>query len=468
MRKNDLKLILVGETGVGKSQLGNFILKKEVFVVGKNTNSISENISIIGDKRVTIVDTPGLNDTNSRDYDIMEQIIAKFQNDRAIDGIILVYSFNKARKTQKDQELITNLKKIFGEDILKTRLKVIITNSSTGEEFDNEKNKIKKQKNDIIKGLDKMISKEDIVFVNTLNTSPHMKVFYPEIEKFLEQFYKVKMSLGSMNNELIKKQELEFNQRQKEELEAERKKEEKEDKRWLEKEKKELEEKNKSLLIQNENERKRSFIFEIFIILLLIFFFYFYENERKRVEKDHEKFYNKFENERERLEKKFEKLYEKFEKERRDYQSKEDKRNEERIKEERIKEEKIKEERIKEERIKEERIKQEKIKEERIKQEKIKEEKRIILKKEIDNLDTEIFNSELKINSIKREIKSDELCIAASGTFTVFTLGFSGFGIAHCMESEKAHKRELKIEEDRLEDLKAQRKQKENQLNELK
>ena len=401
MRKNDLKLILIGETGVGKSQLGNFILKKEVFGVGKNTNSISENISIIGD-------------TNSRDYDIMEQIISKFQNDRAIDGIILVYSFNKARKTQKDQELIINLKKIFGEDILKTRLKVIITNSSTGEEFDNEKKKIKKQKNDIIKGLDNMISKEDIVFVNTLNTPPHMKVFYPEIEKFLEQFYKVKMSLGSMNNELIKKQELEINQRQKEELEAERKKMEKEDKRWLEKEKKELEEKNKSLLIQNENERKRSFIFEIFIILLLIFFFYFYENERKRVEKRFEKFYEKFDNER------------------RDYQNKEDKRSEDKRNED-----------------------------------KRKEEIRIILNKEIADLSREIFNSKDKINKIKREIKSDELGIAASGTATVFTLGFSGFGIAHCMESKKAHERQLAIEEDRLEDLKAQKRKKEIQLKEL-
>ena len=79
----------------------------------------------------------------------------------------------------------------------------------------------------------------------------------------------------------------------------------------------------------------------------------------------------------------------------------------------------------------------------------------------------EIFNSKDKINKIKREIKSDELGIAASGTATVFTLGFSGFGIAHCMESKKAHERQLAIEEDRLEDLKAQKRKKEIQLKEL-
>ena len=240
MSKKRLKLVLIGETGVGKSQLGNFILKKEAFGVGKNTNSISENISIIGDKQITIVDTPGLNASNLTDYDVMEQIISKFQNDKAIDGIILVYSFKKKIKTKKDEELIENLKKIFGEDILKTRLKVIITNCPTGEEFDNDKQKIKEKTNNTIKRLDKIISIEDIVFMNTLNEPSQVKMFYPDIVNLLEKFYKVKIRLDSMNNELINKQE----QIQKEELEAERKKR-------LKKEKIDLEENNRSLLIQN-------------------------------------------------------------------------------------------------------------------------------------------------------------------------------------------------------------------------
>ena len=424
MGKKHLKLVLIGETGVGKSQLGNFILKKEVFSVGNNTNSISENISIIGDKQVTIVDTPGLDAANLSDYDIMEQIISKFQDDKAIDGIILVYSFKKQRKAKKNQELIKNLKKIFGEDILKTRLKVIITNCPTEEEFDNEKQKIEKQTNDIIKRLDQMISKEDIVFVNTFNASPHMKMFYPEIEKILDQFYQAKMRFGSMNNELIKKQELENNLRQKEELEAERKKEEKE---RLEKLKKELEEKNISLLMQNENERKRSFILEIFFFLFIIISAYFFINERKSIEKDHEKYYDKLEKERERLEKKFEKFYDKFENERREYKNKEDK----------------------------------------SKEDKSKEEKRHKLKQEIASLKTQIFDSEQKIIEIEKQINDDNLAIAASSTFTVFTLGFSGFGIAHCMDSKKAHEKELKSEKDRLEYLKKQKENKENQLKQL-
>ena len=411
MSKNDLKLVLIGEIGIGKSQLGNFILKKDIFSVGQSTNSISEYISIIGDKRVTIVDTPGLNAASPNDFDIMEQIISKFQNDKAIDGIIFVYSFKKERRTKKDQELIQNLKKIFGDDILKTRLKVIITNCPTGEDFDYEKKKLEKQKKNTIIRLDKMISKEDIVFVNTLNSPSHKKIFYPEIENLLEQFYKVKIRLDSMNNEIIKKQELENIERQKEELEAERKKKEEEDKQRLEREKKELEEKNKSLVIQNENERNRLFVF---FFLLLIVFFYFYENERKKFEKDFENLNNKYENERKKLEKDFEILNNKYENERKD-----------------------------------------------------KYEKRAYLKEKIFYLEIKIKDSEQKINHIKNSINNDDLAIAASSTFTVFTLGFSGFGIAHCMDSKKEHQRELKIENEKLEEYSKEKKRYELQLQEF-
>ena len=165
MTKNELKLVLTGETGIGKSQLGNFILQQEDrFTVGDGDNSetysFQENTAFIKDMNmnITIMDTPGLNDTKNRDFDIMNKLIEKFQNDRSIDGIILVYSFTKPRKVSKDGELILNLKKIFGEDILKQRLKVIVTNRSTGKQFEKENHKVQKQTKDIISFLDLKIN----------------------------------------------------------------------------------------------------------------------------------------------------------------------------------------------------------------------------------------------------------------------------------------------------------------------
>ena len=199
MTKNELKLVLTGETGIGKSQLGNFILQQEDrFTVGDGDNSetysFQENTAFIKDMNmnITIMDTPGLNDTSNRDFDIMNTLIEKFQNDRSIDGIILVYSFTKPRKVSKDGELILNLKKIFGEDILKQRLKVIVTNRSTGKQFEKEKHKVQKQTKDIISFLDLKINEEDIIFVNTTYIQDYIDLFYPEIKKLLQKFYEIK------------------------------------------------------------------------------------------------------------------------------------------------------------------------------------------------------------------------------------------------------------------------------------
>jgi flagellar biosynthesis GTPase FlhF len=186
---------------------------------------------------LTIMDTPGLNDTDCCDSEIMDIIISKFQNDKSIDGIILVYSFTKTRKVDKDKELIKNLKTIFGEDILKLRLKVIVTNRTYGPEFEEEKHKVETQKRDITNLLNNLIDKNDIIFVNTCYIETYIKEFYPQIKNLLDKFYLIKNEHGSMDNQLVKKKELEIIEKRNKELEEERKR--------LEKKMKEEEEKRK-------------------------------------------------------------------------------------------------------------------------------------------------------------------------------------------------------------------------------
>ena len=162
MSNNSVKVVLIGKTGVGKSQLGNFILNRNYFKVGDTQNSetyeIQEGTSEINGIEVTIVDTPGLNDTEQKDENIMKKIVDKLSSDDSIDGIILVYSFREPRKVQKDQELRDNLYKIFGEDLLKERVKIIFTSCSTGEERDEEEiEKEEIQKKDIKNFLSKIV-----------------------------------------------------------------------------------------------------------------------------------------------------------------------------------------------------------------------------------------------------------------------------------------------------------------------
>jgi tRNA U34 5-carboxymethylaminomethyl modifying GTPase MnmE/TrmE len=211
MSSNNLKIVLVGETAVGKSQLGNFILNKECFKVGNTINSetgeISEETSLIKEMNinVTIVDTPGLNHTGGQDKKIMDKIVNKFKNDNSIDGLILVYSYRNLRKVQKSKELLDNLKQIFGEDLLQNRLKVIFTNSVVGEERDNEDEKERNIKVYIKNFLYNMVEEEDMIFVNT-----KIKRFRPIILDLLKKFLEIKRKDGSINNANMKKKQLKF------------------------------------------------------------------------------------------------------------------------------------------------------------------------------------------------------------------------------------------------------------------
>jgi predicted GTPase len=291
MVKKALKLVSIGETGIGKSKLGNFILqKKYAFKVGdtskSETKSIIEHNSNVDGMELTIMDTPGLNDTDCCDSEIMDIIISKFQNDKSIDGIILVYSFTKTRKVDKDKELIKNLKTIFGEDILKLRLKVIVTNRTYGPEFEDEKHKVETQTRDITNLLNNLIDKNDIIFVNTCYIETYIKEFYPQIKNLLDKFFLIKNEHGSMDNQLVKKKELEIIEKRNKELEEERKR--------LEKKMKEEEEKRKEeerIRKKQEEERRAE-----------------EERRRKKEEEKREIEINKLEDEVRDLEKKIKDL----------------------------------------------------------------------------------------------------------------------------------------------------------------
>ena len=257
MNKKELKVVLIGQTGSGKSQLGNFILQNEFFKVGNGKSSeteiISEGNTYLDGMSVTIVDTPGLNDTNSKDEEIMDKIVKKFKDDNSIDGIILVYSFRNMRRVQKHQELVNNLIEIFGKDLLEKRLKVIFTNSVIGEERD-ETDEIleREQMNDAKEFLNYMVMDHEMIFLNT------KKKFYdrfrPKIIELLNQIYNIKEKYGSINNALIKKKELKElkfiekeKQKEKERMEKELRRQKEEYERKQKKQKEESERRQKEL-----------------------------------------------------------------------------------------------------------------------------------------------------------------------------------------------------------------------------
>jgi GTPase SAR1 family protein len=98
------RVFLVGPTGAGKSRLANKLLNSKSFKVSSSSQSCTQNcieqsasipLSKAGSVlNLTIIDTPGLGDTQGKSHQMTDEII-KCMRGGAVDMIFIVYSHNK-------------------------------------------------------------------------------------------------------------------------------------------------------------------------------------------------------------------------------------------------------------------------------------------------------------------------------------------------------------------------------------